>query len=131
MFFEYDITVPAQTSQANALRQDLGLKWGTLKKIAVQFPDGCYGLVHAQLWSGRHQVAPQNELGSIKGNNTTVEFGSEVELREPPYLVTAVAWNDDDSYAHTLTIRLEVEIAAILYPEDLGIPQVMAIPEGL
>lgn len=132
MFFEYDITVPAQTAEASALRQDLDLKWGTVRRIAVQFPRGCYGLVHAQIWSGRHQIAPVNELGNIKAEDDVVEFDTEWDLMEPPYLVTAVVWNDDDSYDHTLTIRIEVDAKlATPWTADMFFPQSVPIPATL
>lgn len=132
MFLEFDITVPAQTTSSAPLSTDLELPWGVIDYIGIQIPLGVAGLTGLQLWRGLYQLAPTNADGWVKGENIVVEWKEEFELFQPPLFITALAYNDDDSYAHTLTVRVRVnEKAPMLFSAEMLSPTVIPIPKEL
>lgn len=132
MFFEYDITIPAQTTSSAPLSTDLELPWGTIDYIGIQIPLGVAGLTGLQLWRGLYQLAPVNAGGWIKGENIVVEWKEEFDFTQPPFFITALAYNDDDSYQHTLTVRVRVnEKPSLLFSTEMLSPTVIPIPQEL
>ena len=132
MFFEYDITVPAQTLASAPTQTDLPLVWGIIDYVGVQIPLGVKALTFLQLWRGLYQIAPANPGGWIKGENIVVEWKEEFDLTQPPFFIAAKTYNDDDSYAHTLTVRVHVnEKAPMLWSTEMLSPQIVPIPKEL
>lgn len=132
MFYEYDVAIPANTTALAPLKVDLDLNWGVVEYVGVQIPDGVFGLAHLTLWYGAHQVAPVNERENIKGNNATIEWKENVEMFQEPFYLRAVAWNEDDTYPHTLTVRIVLNDRPF---QNLGLPlvavQQVEIPQEL
>jgi hypothetical protein len=108
MFYEYRLTVPKNTPASSPRRQNVTLVPGTIVGIAVQVPKGCVGLVHAQVWEASHQLWPSNPEASIAGDGVVVEWEESYDLDAEPYTLTLVAWNLDDSFAHTVTFRVNL-----------------------
>ena len=104
-FYEFDVTSPAQTLQAAPTEVLAGLNAGVITRVAIQIPRGCVGLVHAQIWRGDFQVWPTNPDGNLKGDNAVIEWNDEYPMDDEPLDLRLRVWNDDDSYAHTLTFR--------------------------
>lgn len=130
MYYEFDITVPAQTTEADPKEEVLELVPGPITKFEFMFPDGCYSLAQVRIFDSLSQLIPRNPAGSVKANNGTVSFNEHYQLKEPPYRLIAKAWNDDDSYAHTITVRILIgeEMAG---PMFIPGPVVIPVPEEL
>jgi hypothetical protein len=108
MFYEYAITVPASTTERSPVKQYLKLAHGIIQEIDIQFPIGCFGLAHARLEHHSFGSLPNNPQGSFATDGYIIEIKSPLEFYKAPYQVKATCWNDDDTYAHTITIRFDV-----------------------
>ncbi len=105
MFWEYTLTVPANTPASAPVESDVSLSPGVVARVDVQFPRGCVGLVHVQIWRSEHQVWPVNIDGNIASEGQTVSWAEDYDLEDDPTVLTLRGWNLDDSYAHTITFR--------------------------
>lgn len=108
MLFEYPLTIPANTAEAAPTEDLVALAPGTISRVEVQFPRGCVGLVHVQVWRSEHQVWPTNVDGSIAGENTNIIWPEAYDLDDEPYDLTLRGWSDDDSFPHKITFRFAV-----------------------
>ena len=108
MFYEFRITTPANTPSTAPLETLLQLDAGAITAVEVLFPPGCVGLVHLTINDERHQVWPSNADSDLAGDTFPIAWDDAFELVDPPYTLRADTWNEDDSYPHTVTIRLEL-----------------------
>lgn len=58
--YEYELTVPANTSAADPLLQRFALSAGILNHISVYFPPGPSALAHVQILYQNYQIEPWN-----------------------------------------------------------------------
>ena len=112
MFYEFALTVPANTAQAVPAELEMPLSPGTVVQVGVQFPRGCVGLVHVQVLDAEHQVWPTNLDGDIAAEGFTVSWPEDLDLADSPYTLTLRAWNDDDTFPHTVTFRFALQAAS-------------------
>jgi hypothetical protein len=121
LFYEFAIAVPANTPASAPLDTDVQLVAGVITWVEVQFPDGCFGLAHAKILHDLHQVWPTNTDGDISANNEHVDWFESYEMNAEPYDLTLRAWNDDDSFPHTLTFRFAVTPAAAVAQQRVAL----------
>ena len=115
MFYDFAIAIEANTSEAKAVEKELDLTYGIVHRIEIGFPPGCHGLAHCRIFHRRTQKWPTNTDGSFAYDDYTIPIDEHFDLTEPPHTLTAICWNDDDTYPHTITIRV-----GILPPETLA-----------
>ncbi len=115
MFYDFAITVPANTAQASPVTQELKLTGGVIHYVEFSFPSGCADitggagpLVHVQLRQPEASYLPTNPDGSFAADNYVIKFNEHKELKAGEHTLKAVLWNLDDTYAHTVTIRIGV-----------------------
>jgi hypothetical protein len=116
MFYEQDITLAINGTEATATPTEINLRRGILTKAAIQFPSGCAGLVHAKINMGGIQLFPRNQRGNIKGDGVVVEMEDAQEIGAGRNRLTVYAWNEDDTYTHMITVRFTVLPAELVYP---------------
>ena len=109
MFFDHRVTVPANTTQASPHRETLPLDAGTVTQVDVVFPPGPAGLLHVTIWQGAAQLWPSNGDGSFASDAETLSWAEDFDLLQPPHELTAVCWNDDDSYPHSAVLRFALK----------------------
>jgi len=132
MFFEYAVSVPRNTPASDPVEETVTLVPGTIVGLAVQLPRGCVGLVHAQIWQASHQLWPSNPEASIAGDALVVEWQEDYELKASRCDLKLVAWNLDDTFAHTVTFRINlIEQKRIEEAPVLGLLQRMARALGV
>lgn len=117
MYYDVSFTIPANTTRSAPHTEDLKLTHGIIHRIELGFPSGCAGLAHLQIRKGLHQVWPTNPQGSFNTNGYTIPINEYYELTGEPYILTLVGWNLDDTYDHTLEVRIGILPAAVLMPE--------------
>jgi len=106
-------TVPPQTSESEPYEYQVAVVEGILSHVDIGFPRGCVGLAHLQLYYKHHQLYPTNPEQSFAWDNHIFSFDDDFPIYEQPYVITVRAWNDDDSYEHTLMVGLSVTAAAL------------------
>ena len=105
MLFEYALTIPANTAATAPAETEAPLAPGTVARVDIQFPRGCVGLVHVQVWREEHQVWPVNLDGNISAEGLVVSWPEDYDLDDDPLAFTLRGWNLDDSFPHTITFR--------------------------
>lgn len=109
MFFTFPITIPANTPATAKLKTILPLTRGTVTHVNIEFPAGHVGLTHLGINRGLNQVWPTNPDATFKSSNETIIWEEKYELDVAPFQFEAYAWNEDDTYDHTITIRIELK----------------------
>jgi hypothetical protein len=109
MFYDFSITVPANTPQSAPVEQTLELTAGVIQRVSIQFPTGTYALVHVQLLYHEYQVWPTNPDGSFNADGYPLEWDEAFSLDSAPYEIKAVMWSLADTYDYDINVRFEVE----------------------
>jgi hypothetical protein len=105
--FWFELTTPAGTAIENALELELKLTEGTISQVWMVHPEGCQGLAHAAIFEGIHQRYPHNPEGSYHGNAVPMIWDDNYELKAPA-LLKLKTWNEDDTYDHTVYVRITI-----------------------
>ena len=108
MLYSYDLVLPANTTKTAPVTLDCPVSPGILSRVVVVFPSGHAGLTHLRIMQWSHQLYPTNEDGSLSGDGEVLDWPEELELRDSPLVFRLVGWNDDDTYQHTITVRLDI-----------------------
>lgn len=107
MDYAFELTAPANTTKETPVTKELKLTEGVIKQVIVFHPWGCAGLAHAIIREGLHQLYPSNPDGSYHSDGIPAEFPDNYYLHEPA-LLTLKAWNLDDTYPHTVYVRITI-----------------------
>lgn len=118
MYYDFSFTIPANTPQASPHIEDIKLTRGVIHRVEIGFPRGCAGLAHLQIKRSVHQVWPTNPQGSFKTDGYTIAFNEFHKFFSEPYTLTLVGWNLDDTYPHTLEVRIGILPEKVLMPEE-------------
>lgn len=108
MYYDFSFTIPANTARASPYTEDVKLTHGIINRVEVGFPRGCAGLAHLQLRRSLHQLWPTNPQGSFNTDGYTIAFNEDQDFYTEPYILTLVGWNLDDTYDHTLEVRIGI-----------------------
>ncbi len=106
MIYATDITTPASTDITTPKRTRIPVTKGLVYQIEVEFPPGPLGLCHCAIYDGSYQAWPSNPDGNFHGDNGYITFGDTYLKLSEPFEFVAVTWNEDDTYAHTIHIRI-------------------------
>lgn len=120
MFYTWDIKLPNSKTEATKTRQFLWMEKGTVTRFELTFPTGCVGLVFVHIDHALHQVYPKNPLDRLRGNGTTIIATDEYEIKEPPFALEFHGWNTDDTYDHTVTVRIQLVPAKEIIHRVIG-----------
>lgn len=108
MVYDFSIKVLKNTSAVGKQRTDLILTHGVIHQLEVQFPTGCAGIVHLQLFRNHSQVYPSNEGGNFASDGHAISFKDSYPLDFAPFSLTAYSWNTSTDYDHTIAVRLGI-----------------------
>lgn len=115
-FYSFAITVPANTAQTAPVELEAPLSPGMIHRVEIQFPRGCAGLAHAQVFRAAHQIWPTNLDEDLASDGFIIAWDDRYELAESPYSLILRAWNLDDTYQHIITFRFAILPAAVFTP---------------
>ncbi|MBA7637572.1 hypothetical protein ES703_45218 [subsurface metagenome] len=108
MLYVWHIPVVANRPESNPVETPLRLAHGIITWYSITFPPGCHGLAHCRIYHREHQIVPSREAQSLSGDTFPIEWTDYYEMYEPPHDLLARCWNEDDTYPHTVTIRIAV-----------------------
>ena len=109
MFFCWDITIPADTSEEEPLIDYLELPKGVITHVDMKFPAGCHGMVKARLFKEALQLVPLSSDEWVTGDDESVPTDTYAELPAYPYKLKYKLCSPDTDYDHTITIRIQVQ----------------------
>lgn len=127
MIYQAEITVPPQTPKGAALKEELFLPKGTITRVSILFPAGCAALAHVIILHNERQVWPTSAGRSFVGDYMYMDFRESYELPDAWNRIQVVAWNEDDSYPHTIVVWLECQP----YEETWTLPGVWGMPRSI
>lgn len=123
MLFAWEIVVPKNITRDNPEIRQLYLASGIITWFSVLFPPGCAGLAHCAIYHQAHQIVPSKvyativdptatplvyQVRDLSGDTFPIEWTDYYELYGVPYMLEARCWNEDDTYPHTVIIRIAV-----------------------
>lgn len=108
MFYEFAIKITKDTAESSPKTQYLKVAHGIVQRIDIQFPVGCAGLAHCRLDYHRLLTFPADRTKNISSDGFIISIEGPYELFTPPYRFKATLWNTDDTYDHTVTIRVDM-----------------------
>ena len=114
MFYDFAITVPANTLESAPVSQALKLSMGVIQKVYLLFPPGPHGMVKLKILEGGHQFLPTNPDGYFASDDEVLNIDEYYELISEPYSLKAVAYSPGTTYNHTISVRI-----GILRPEEV------------
>jgi hypothetical protein len=114
VYYDFTLTIPANTTESSPTEDVVRVTHGVLHRIEVAFPAGCAGLAHLVILYREFQLYPTNPEGNFASDNYTIPIDDYFELFDHPYTLKLRGWNLDDTYSHTITVRLGI------YPEDVA-----------
>jgi len=112
MIFDVHIKTPANTTQLNPLVTSIPIVSGTITEMNIQFPPGVNALAHLKLLWGLYQLFPSNEQGDFATGGETIAWAEAIDISSEPLRLTAVTWNEDTVYDHTITVRIVITPAS-------------------
>jgi hypothetical protein len=130
LFYEWAIAVPKETTEAAPVTQVMQLTEGVITGIEVQFPKGCAGLTHCRIRQGGTQKWPTPPSDSFTSDGHAVVIDENYELSAGLYELVAVCWNDDDTYQHTIYVRVGVlrgQVAIMILKVFQGLEKMLRV----
>jgi len=131
MFFEYDITIPANTSIETYISEILRLSRGIISRVDLNFPSGCAGLVGVRLFKDNLQVIPSNYPKWIETDGETIPIASSIDLSINPYELIFQGYNLDDTFDHTIRVRITMESLTLPFRQSLPETESQSLIESL
>lgn len=109
MNYAFNITTPANTVEADALKTQLDLTRGVITKLDIRFPPGSSGNLALHIDRAIHQVWPANQGSYYVGDGDLISIPANYRLDQPPYHFEAFTWNDDTDHEHLVIIRFDID----------------------
>lgn len=118
MFWAWDITITAGTTEATPYTKKLKVSKGVITYIGIFFPPGCHGLVKVRLLHNEFQLIPLSRGEWVTGNGMEVQSERHYELFHKDFALKFQGCSPTCSWNHTVTVRVTVvpEIVASLAP---------------
>lgn len=108
MYYDYAITVTANTLESAPKKQILKLAKGIIHRVEVEMYPGCHRYVGCRLYYHNHQIYPRNLDGEFKTDGYTIAFDDYQEILREPYEVEFRGYSPTSTYDHTVVIRVGV-----------------------
>lgn len=120
MFFNYSVSTPKATASVPGLITELKICRGVIHQLDFVFPPGPQGLLHVALYDSLHQCWPTNPGEMFAGDNSTISFREHFPVLYEPFILDLHTYNDDDTWPHTVVVRIGILPVEILAPWLLG-----------
>jgi len=104
MLFQAEITIPANTTEPNAVTVVFPIAHGIITKFMVRPRPGHTALAHLVILHHEHQIAPSIENQDLHGDTFPIDWEDYYESSQPAYELRLKGWNDDDTYKHTFDV---------------------------
>jgi len=116
MFYDFVLTVPANTAVADPAEKRMKLTAGIIHRVEIDYPIGTRALVHVKVLRGGHQLFPTNPSGDIATDGHVVAWDEHEELSPGDTELVAYGWSTANTYSYDIAIRLGILPKAVIYP---------------
>lgn len=94
----------------------MSIQTGVITRIEVFMPPGCQGLNHATVSHRLTQLLPFNPDGDAAPDGETVRGDYFWEVKESHPELILRAWNEDDTFKHAATVRVNIMPKQVVAP---------------
>ena len=108
MIYSFAISTLKSITEADRVKTDLKLTAGIIHQIDILFPTGCAGLLYVAISHGLHQLWPTNDKEYFHTDGESISFKEFYELASAENVLSAYTYNLDDTYSHSVIIRLGI-----------------------
>lgn len=108
MLYNFTISTPASTTEANALKTVLPLCQSKIYRVSITFPTGPAGLLYFRLKRALHQLIPFNTNEWVNGDGIIISSNEHLDLYSAPYQLEVYTYNSDDTYAHNIIVSIDL-----------------------
>ena len=109
MSYFVELAIPANTPDTAPAVQEISLAPGVIRTVEILHPTGCVGLAGVRFKSASTQLWPLNPGGWYIGNGSPIVFHPNLAIVKNGVLVEAQGYNDDDTFAHAVTVMIDVD----------------------
>lgn len=106
MVYTASITASKKGDEGDAPATVLKVAKGLIYRLEVEFPPGCCGLVHVQIFDGSYQVYPATPEETFHSNARVIGFDDCYLKQVAPFEFKISIWNDDECWPHTIQVRI-------------------------
>jgi len=125
MIYSFSISTPKDTSAASPLETAMPLCRGVIHQVDFYFPPGSLGMLKLRVNSAIHQIWPYNTGEFMLGDDVYFSFREHIPLLDEPYRLQAFSHNLDDTYDHSLIVRIGV------LPLNIAAPWLLSFSERM
>jgi len=116
MFYSYNITVSAATTEATAETTKLHLSAGVIHQIDILFPVNANREVYVKIFDAGYQLMPSNPEDAIRANNTVISTREFFEIPVGGNILTLKSWNVHATDDFMISVNIGVLPRRILQP---------------
>jgi len=106
MVYTASITASKQGEDGDVRDVVLSVAKGLIYRIEVDFPLGCSGLVHVQIFDGGYQLYPASPGEAFQGEGVIVGFDDLYMKQVAPFEFRILVRNKDECWPHTIQVRI-------------------------
>ena len=106
MIYTASIDTVKNTAKAAAQVTRLSVAKGLVYRVEVEFPPGCCGLLHCQIFDGSYQVYPTSRDDSFHSDARNIGFDDCYLKQAAPFEFTIRTWNLDETWDHAVQVRI-------------------------
>ena len=108
MLFRSIITTPKSTAVTAKQKTIIKVAHGIITQLDIQFPPGPQSLLHLQINDALHQIFPYNPDGAFASDSVNISFREYIPVLNEPFELQAHTWNEDDTFEHSVIIRIGI-----------------------
>ena len=108
MIYTTLITAAAKGTKKTAVRTTLKINKGLIWLMEVDFPPGCVGLTHVQIFDGKYQLLPASPDKDLSGDGQLLRYDDLYLKEAAPFELVVTTWNTDELWDHTIQVRIGV-----------------------
>ena len=116
MFYSYEKTVSAGTSEATEETLTMEISAGIIHQVDFVFPSDASKDLHARITAGGTQVWPSNTRGTIRGDGMIISFREFYKVESWSNSLVLHAWNTATSDDLTIIVNIGVLEETVLQP---------------
>lgn len=121
MYYVLPLTIPKNTPKSDPVEEELALTYGVIQRVEVEFPPGCAGLAHVRIQYHEFDLYPTNPGTYFSGDGFTIAFDDNFPITEVPHMIKIVGYNEDDTFDHTVTVRINVKLPELTLADIFGV----------
>lgn len=106
MIYTATITTLKNTAQSSLKHTVLNVTKGLVYKVEFYFPSGPAGLLGVAVFDGLFQLWPSTIGEFFNSDDETISFDDMYLKDSAPYQLEIYTYNTDDTYDHTMQVRV-------------------------